>query len=333
MHRTIALTVAAAALALPAAASAQNPLPNPQQPGDQQPPPQQEPTPPPPAKATLSLRAERVGPLRMVLAGDRWSVAGRLGPNAQGETVTVTLYARGRKVVARSVKTGEGGAFRVRLKPQRIARFSIRATHKASARFTAARSGWVRVETLPRRVRRGSGAGKVRALQRRLRALGYVTGRRGVYDARTGRAVLAMRKVTGMRRTTVADRAVMRRLARGGGRYRLRFPGHGKHVEADLSRQVLVLARGGKVERIYPTSSGTAATPTIRGHFRFYRFQPGTNAKGMVHSWYFIRGYAIHGYASVPIFPASHGCLRVPIPDARSIANWIRRGNRIDVYP
>ena len=44
---------------------------------------------------------------------------------------------------------------------------------------------------------------------------------------------------------------------------------------------------------------------------------PGTNAKGMVDSNYFIRGYAIHGYASVPVFNASHGCLRVPVPDAR----------------
>ena len=38
--------------------------------------------------------------------------------------------------------------------------------------------------------------------------------------------------------------------------------------------------------------------------------------KGMVHSNYFIGGYAIHGYVSVPAYPASHGCLRVPIPDA-----------------
>ena len=53
----------------------------------------------------------------------------------------------------------------------------------------------------------------------------------------------------------------------------------------------------------------------------------------MVHSAYFIRGYATHGYASVPVFPASHGCLRVPIPDALSLFNWIRIGTPVDVYP
>ena len=52
----------------------------------------------------------------------------------------------------------------------------------------------------------------------------------------------------------------------------------------------------------------------------------------MVDSAYFIRGYATHGYPSVPIYPASHGCLRVPIPDARTIFNWITIGTPVDVY-
>ena len=42
----------------------------------------------------------------------------------------------------------------------------------------------------------------------------------------------------------------------------------------------------------------------------------------MVDSNYFIRGYAIHGYPTVPTFTASHGCLRVPIPDAMPIYDW-----------
>ena len=52
----------------------------------------------------------------------------------------------------------------------------------------------------------------------------------------------------------------------------------------------------------------------------------------MVDSSYFIGGYAIHGYVSVPTFPASHGCVRVPIPNARSIYDWLRIGDRVDVY-
>ena len=110
------------------------------------------------------------------------------------------------------------------------------------------------------------------------------------------------------------------------------IPKAGKHVEFDWSRQVLVLADNGRPYRVYHTSSGAPATPTVFGTFRFYRKTPGTNAKGMVHSTYFIRGYAIHGYASVPTYPASHGCLRVPIPNARSIYDWIDVGDRIFLY-
>ena len=52
----------------------------------------------------------------------------------------------------------------------------------------------------------------------------------------------------------------------------------------------------------------------------------------MVDSSYFIGGYAIHGYADVPNYPASHGCLRVPIPNARQIYDWVDIGDPIFVY-
>ena len=68
------------------------------------------------------------------------------------------------------------------------------------------------------------------------------------------------------------------------------------------------------------------------GHFRVYMKSFGTNAKGMVDSSYFIRGYAIHGYYTVPPYAASHGCLRVPVPDAASIFGWVRYGTRVDTY-
>ena len=86
------------------------------------------------------------------------------------------------------------------------------------------------------------------------------------------------------------------------------------------------------MRRIYPTSSGKPSTPTVLGSFRFYSKSPGTNAKGMFMSNYFIRGYAIHGYPDVPVYAASHGCLRIPNPDAVAVYNWIRIGDRIDVY-
>ena len=173
----------------------------------------------------------------------------------------------------------------------------------------------------------------VRLLQSRLAALRYAVSRSGSFDASTARAVVAYRKVRGMSRVAVASRRVVRGLLARRGSFRPKYPGHGKHVEVDLSRQVLALVRGRRVDRIYGVSSGKASTPTVLGRFRVYSKTIGTNSLGMVDSSYFIGGYAVHGYPSVPTFPASHGCVRVPIPNARSIYNWLRLGDRVDVYP
>ena len=161
----------------------------------------------------------------------------------------------------------------------------------------------------------------------------YVVPRSGVYDAGTGRAVMAWRKLAGLSRTTIATKEVFNGVLAGRGTFKVRHPGDGRHVEARLNSQVLALINGSRVERIYHISSGAPATPTVRGKFRVYLKTPGINAKGMVHSSYFIRGYAIHGYASVPPYNASHGCLRVPVPNARSIYDWLRIGDVVWVEP
>jgi len=172
----------------------------------------------------------------------------------------------------------------------------------------------------------------VALLQQRLAAVGYATPQTGAYDAGTERAVLAFRKVNRMPRITTLTPFVVDRLMRGVGGFRVRYPQHGRHVEAHLGQQVLALIENGKVVRAYVTSSGSPATPTVLGNFRFYMREPGTNGLGMVYSSYFIRGYAIHGYHDVPTYNASHGCLRVPVPDAYAIYSWIRLGDQIDVY-
>jgi lipoprotein-anchoring transpeptidase ErfK/SrfK len=58
----------------------------------------------------------------------------------------------------------------------------------------------------------------------------------------------------------------------------------------------------------------------------------GTNNDGMVNSSFFNGGDAIHGYAEVPPYAASHGCLRVPIPDSLTIRDWVQIGTTVDVY-
>ena len=136
-----------------------------------------------------------------------------------------------------------------------------------------------------------------------------------------------------MARSLDADRRVVERVLAGKGAFKPRHPDAGRHVEADISRQVLALIDGGEVVATYHTSTGAPATPTIIGDFRIYLKTPGFNSLGMLHSSYFIRGYAIHGYIDVPAFNASHGCLRLPIPDALRVFNWLRHGDRVITYP
>jgi hypothetical protein len=167
----------------------------------------------------------------------------------------------------------------------------------------------------------------VRLLQAKLAGLHYAVSRSGMFDQATSNAVMAWRKYTGMARTTIASPDVFSGLLKGKGAWKVRHPGDGHHVEALLGKQVLALIDGKNVVAIYHTSSGKPSTPTVRGRFHVYSKTPGTNAKGMVDSNYFIRGYAIHGYVDVPNYNASHGCLRVPIMNARTIYNWVRIGD------
>ena len=318
------------ALSLPVVASAQAP-------------PAPTPTPPPapaPAPASISLTLERVhrlGDDHVVLRGDRLRVRGVVAPYVPGQTVVVRLY-RGRTklaakaVAVRPVPGGPNGGFVVSLKPGK-GRMTVRASHRGTAAQATAVAKPRRVIGVTPHASLGDRGPAVRLVQSRLARLRYAVARSGRFDASTARAVVAYRKMRGWSRVGIASRDVVRGLLAGRGGFKARYPSHGKHVEADLSRQVLVLLRGRRVHRIYSTSSGTAVTPTVLGRFRVYRRTFGTNSLGMVHSSYFIGGYAIHGYRSVPTFPASHGCLRVPIPNALSIYRWLRFGDRVDVYP
>ena len=329
--RPLLATALGAALVAAAPAAAQN-VPPVESPPSAQPPTAQ------PQEARISVGVASIGDRgrRWVLAGERLLAPGRLDPYVAGEKVVVELY-RGRKRIGRRTvevrDDGGHGRFTVTFGAVRSpGSYSVRARHAASERQKGATSKRARFGAVRAASGMGSRGQHVRLLQLGLRRLAYVTPVNGRHDNATGRAVMAFRKVNGMSRTFSANRNVMRALFAGRGGFKLRYPKAGRHAEADLSRAVLVLADKGKPVRIYHTSPGAPSTPTVRGRFRVYRRQPGTNGLGMVHSAYFIRGYAVHGYKSVPPYGASHGCLRVPIPNARSIYNWFTMGTRIDVY-
>jgi peptidoglycan hydrolase-like protein with peptidoglycan-binding domain len=299
--------------------------------------------PPPPAPVPPSVAGHVQMVLRHVhgsppfeLVGGRMTVRGVVTPYVAGQQVKVSFYREGHKVGVKtvSVLAGRGvGQFQIGFASRDAGLVEARAAHYATPQQGAfgARSPGVRF--VNPNLGLGASGQSVRLLQSELDVLHYAVPLSGVFDEGTGRALIAFRKVTGLERIPYAGRQVFRRLEDGAGAFPVRYRSDGRHVEANLTKQVLAeIEPGGKVRAIYTTSSGKPSTPTVIGRFTVYSKTPGTNSEGMVDSNYFIRGYAIHGYAEVPSYAASHGCLRVPIPDAPAIYSWVQTGTPVDVY-
>jgi len=326
-----AVLAASAALAVPAGALAEGPPTTPAT----------TPTPapaPPPTAGKIRLVLQRVGgrPL-FATAGQRFVVRGIVTPYVAGQTVKLSFYLDGRKVAVKAVSVlalGNGaGQFHLGYASGQAGLLQVRAAHYASAAQAAFAGRSPSLFIVHTSLGPGSAGSSVRVLQSELAALHYAIPIDGRFDEATGRALVAFRKMTGLERIAYSGPTVFRHLQHGAGGFRVRYPHDGRHVEADLTKQVLAeIEPGGRVHAIYTTSSGKPSTPTVIGRFRVYSKTPGTNSEGMVDSNYFIRGYAIHGYAEVPTYAASHGCLRVPIPDAPTIYAWVREGTPVDVY-
>ena len=291
-----------------------------------------------PAAGQARLALEKVGGSPpFALVGGRIVVRGTVRPYVAGQTVRVSFALDGRSVGAESVDvlpaSGGAGRFQIGFSSRTAGLLRVRVAHGGTPQQGAFSASAPGVRFVNPNVTSGARGQSVRLLQSELDALHYAVPLSGTFEEGTGRALVAYRKMTGLERVPAAGRRVFELLARSAGKFHVRYPGDGRHVEADLTRQVLAeIEPGGKVRAIYTTSSGKPSTPTVLGRFRVYEKTPGVNSEGMVDSNYFIRGYAIHGYAEVPTYAASHGCLRVPIPDAPAIYGWVQVGTPVDVY-
>ncbi len=293
---------------------------------------------PAPVAGQVKLTLQHVGGSPpFALLGQRVVVRGVVTPYVGGQTVKVSFYRDGRKVQVKSVSVsgiGNGaGQFHLNYLSGFPGLVQARAAHYATPQQGAFSGRSPGVQYVTPDVAPGGQGPSVRLLQSELDVLHYAVPLTGSFDEGTGRALIAYRKTTGLARIPYAGAQVWSRLQHGAGAFHVRYPQDGRHVEADLTKQVLAeIEPGGRVRTIYTMSSGKPSTPTVIGHFQVYSKTPGFNSEGMYESNYFIRGYAIHGYAEVPTYAASHGCLRVPIPDAPAIYSWVRIGTAVDVY-
>lgn len=263
-------------------------------------------------------------------------VYGVVEPFAPGQAVDVTFYLDGRKLFKREVKvrkgSGQAGVFKSSILIREAGKYAAAARLPASGSLrgdSTVRKSWkVSFPSL----HEGQCGDAVVGFKKAMRKLGYIANSGRCFGGKTARGVLAYRKVNGMTRSMRAGKGLVKRAFAGKGGYRVRHPGAGRHVEAPLGKQVLVFAKDDKAYAIYPISSGKSSTPTVTGHFEFIRTEPGYNSHGMYYSWYFYGGYAVHGYESVPDYPASHGCLRTFIADQPEIYERIQFGEDIFIW-
>lgn len=185
---------------------------------------------------------------------------------------------------------------------------------------------------------------QTRAAERQLAEMGYWTGAvDGLFDASTRAALIAFQKwegrpVTG--KLTLDELEAIRTSASP----KARELGY-EHVEIDLDRQVLLLVDDQGGVDVLPVSTGndkpfmdegqTSIAYTPRGRFIVYDkgFGWQTGPLGSVYyANYISGGVAIHGSRSVPIEPASHGCIRIPMFAARKLSKLLPLGTIVLVY-
>jgi lipoprotein-anchoring transpeptidase ErfK/SrfK len=250
-------------------------------------------------------------------------VVARVRPTAAG-TLRLRVWRDGKQLAS----IAGGSRVTLRLPTARASLLRIALVAVPAPGFVAARRSVAKVVYLSE-LGLGSRGPSVRALEARLAALHYaLAGVDASFGPDTYDAVVAFQKVHGLPRTGRVDRRFWLLLAASGGP-RARYGGD--HVEVDKSRQVLFIVRRGQVALIVPVSTGATGNTPV-GVWRVYSKVPGTLPTGMFDSSFFLRGFAIHGYPSVPTYPASHGCVRVPMWVAPRLYDLIPYGATVRIY-
>lgn len=175
--------------------------------------------------------------------------------------------------------------------------------------------------------------------------LGYWAGPvDGKFDSDSRHALIAFQKVERRARTgklTLDELNALRVATRPLPRH-ARYP----HVEIDLERQVLFLVdENAEVARILPVSTGNGELYMDHGQLHRARTPTGTfKVLRKIKDWrrsslglmyypsYIFNGIAIHGSSSIPVRPASHGCIRVPMFAARELSSFLPVGMEVLIY-
>jgi peptidoglycan hydrolase-like protein with peptidoglycan-binding domain len=163
-----------------------------------------------------------------------------------------------------------------------------------------------------------------RNVQQQLIDLGYLLlgDNDGRFGPATQNAILAFQKWERLDRTGLLDARTKARLATASRPAPKTQGGAGKRAEILLDRQVALLIKDNRVVRTIPVSTGKPSTPTPPGDYRVYarikRWWSTPFREWLPWAVPFVGGIAFHEFQDVPVFPASHGCVR----QSYTVARW-----------
>jgi PKD repeat protein len=262
------------------------------------------------------------------------TVGGSVAPAQPGAKVAVTVTKGTKEIGEGNAKVGRDSHFHFSVPAPSTGVYNVRVTVPALGKYAEAATR-TRVHARFPELRYGADEPAVGVLRRRLHALGYRSSETGnQFGSDLSDAVLAFQKVQGLDRTGGVGPAFWSALDTPK-LPKLRYPGHGDHLEVDKGRQVLLIAHAGKVVWISPVSTGGPGKYTPVGSFTVQRKVAGFDPSPLGTLWdpmYFTGGYAVHGNPSVPAYPASHGCVRVPMWVGSLLYASVPVGEPVDVY-
>jgi peptidoglycan hydrolase-like protein with peptidoglycan-binding domain len=175
-----------------------------------------------------------------------------------------------------------------------------------------------------------------RQIQQRLLALGFLAGRAdGRLGPATQNGILAFQKWERLRRTGSLDARTEARLVTATQPAPISRGGGGKRAEILLDRQVALLIDDNKVLRTVAVSTGKPSTPTPPGNYRVYakirRWWSTPFREWLPYALPFVGGIAFHEFLDVPIYPASHGCVRQSVAVAQGTYAFAEVGMPVKV--
>lgn len=195
----------------------------------------------------------------------------------------------------------------------------------------------IRLPSNPSLVPKGPAPAAARGVQKRLVNLRYLPAKAvtGKWDGRTFHAVTAFQAWQGLSRDGIVGPQTLAALETAAQPKPARSAS-GRHVEVYRTKGVTLLLDRGRVIRAIHSSSGAKGYETPTGSYPIFRKERRSWSvpykEWLPHASYFNRGIAFHGYPSVPAWPASHGCVRLPAVEAPFAYDFMQIGTSVSVY-